>query len=157
MSIDDFTESEARYRCLWLAVVLRAKQDAEGRNMMVEGNPSEGPEIVKEAREWLSTPSEELEWVAWAAGVEERELVKVGRSIREQSETGTRGPVVEPPFWGDTIRVRGEVKEGEHELRDEQFSSQLVGEGTDSRQLAGHDDEGQGSGGPEERHGEVEV
>src|SRR5260221_4052045 len=108
----DFTENEAAYRCLWLAVLHRAKQDAEARNMMCECNLAERPKIQKEALDFLTVPGKELEWVAWAAGVRMESLLEVGSECRriceEQEVNETSGG-------------------GEHELRDQQLSSQAGG------------------------------
>ena len=125
--IDDFTEDESNYRRLWLCVILRAKQDAEGRNMMCECNPASAPEVQKEALEFLSVPTAELEWVAWAAGVEMGSLLEVGRGIRE-SAIGTERRATEPPFYGDAVRVRGET-EGEHGLRQQRYGFVQLSEG----------------------------
>src|SRR5260221_12038451 len=78
----DFTENEAAYRCLWLAVLHRAKQDAEARNMMCECNLAERPKIQKEAVEFLTVPGQQLEWVPWAAGERMESLLEGGSECR---------------------------------------------------------------------------
>jgi len=78
----ELLESDAPWRCLWLSVILRAKQDAASENMMCGWEDLEF--FPKEAREWLSKESWDLKKVCEWAGVEVREVLKVGRLLDEQ-------------------------------------------------------------------------
>ena len=83
-------ENGARVRRLWLSVILRAKLDAEGQDLMADSVEFEGPFIVKDAREWLTTLSFDLLWVCELAGVEVKELTEHFR--RTYGRLGRKNP-----------------------------------------------------------------
>jgi len=105
----ELLESDAPWRCLWLSVILRAKQDAASENMMCGWEDLEF--FPKEAREWLSKESWDLKKVCEWAGVEVREVLKVGRGMYEPTKVGTRwGADREVPVR-ESSGVRAEVEE----------------------------------------------
>ena len=80
----EYSEDEALPRRLWLQVILRAVEDAKGQDLMCE-TEEWIPQLVREAREWLTTNSWEFRTVCELAGMDAREAL---RKFREKYPLG---------------------------------------------------------------------
>ena len=79
---NDDTQESARYRCLWLAVIHRAKLDVDGRD--VDPAWARSGNLRKDAEDWLCGQGGEkwkkqLEMVCELAGVDPDKLIEVSR------------------------------------------------------------------------------
>jgi|SRR6266404_2154383 len=81
------TPEFVRFRKLWLNVILRAREDAEGRDLM-SNNEGEGEirRLKREGRQWLTGDTllrplnrKDLELVSEWAGVDVEALVEISR------------------------------------------------------------------------------
>lgn len=79
------TDESALLRRLWLNVILRAKEDAEGRDLMYD-NAGEARHLQREGRQWLTGDCMLEEWNRWdlekvceMAGVRVEELVRISK------------------------------------------------------------------------------
>jgi len=74
---DEGTEKDANVRRLWLSVILRAKLDADGQDLMADSPELETPFIVSDARKFLTEDTFDLRWICMMAGVNVEEMVLV--------------------------------------------------------------------------------
>lgn len=91
------TQADEQYRVLWMNVLLRATEEARGVNCIIDRTCTK-EQLMREAREWLTEPSDRLELVCEWAGVPVervlREFQKLyGRSHDSQTreDCGTEG------------------------------------------------------------------
>lgn len=77
------TQESARYRCLWLAVILRAKHDVDGRDLMASWDGGEG-ELRRNAQNWLCATGgpeweKDLREICELANVDPDNLIQLSR------------------------------------------------------------------------------
>lgn len=79
---DNDTQESARYRCLWLSVIHRAKLDVDGKD--VDQIWARAGNLRKDAEDWLCGTAgpkwrAQLEMVCELAGVDTDKLIEVSR------------------------------------------------------------------------------
>lgn len=79
---DNDTQESARYRCLWLAVILRAKSDTDGRDL--SDLKEEAPVLRRNAETWLCATGgqrweRDLKLVCEYANVDPDKLIELSR------------------------------------------------------------------------------